>query len=298
MTQSCYPPLLWLVCWIARWLSGAEQVHLCMSETHTDICGHMQGHTRAVCPAAIMSTRVSLNASLRVVWVSRSAEDKNEPNSSPCPWKLPSPPPLSSPPSLFSLMQLLPFYLNIFNFSFCLCPPPIFLFFIPPSLGPFTFLLQCLSSFTPPLHHLCCLSTSLFFSISLPSPLISEMRLRAYLQQTSCSALRAKCHTEGVRESHRERENLYLVPSIFSFMLPASHPSIYPSIYPPIFLYQSLYPAKGQHLSKEEQPLCYAALITHTHTHTHTRPPLLPADMVQAVHWDSPSWSSSSECAA
>ena len=130
MTQSCYPPLLWLVCWIARWLSGAEQVHLCMSETHTDICGHMQGHTRAVCPAAIMSTRVSLNASLRVVWVSRSAEDKNEPNSSPCTWKLPSPPPLSSPPSLFSLMQLLPFYLNIFNSSFCLCPPPPFFSFL------------------------------------------------------------------------------------------------------------------------------------------------------------------------
>lgn len=112
-----------------------------------------------------------------------------------------------------------------------------------------------------------------FFSISLPSPLISGMRLRAYLQQTSSSTLRAKCHTEGVRESHRERENLYLVPSFFSFMLPASHPSIYPSIYPPIFLYQSLYPAKGQHLSKEEQPLCYAALIIHTHNpHKHTQP--------------------------
>lgn len=38
---------------------------------------------------------------VRVIWGSRSAEDKNEPDNNACPWKLTSPPLLRSSPSLF-----------------------------------------------------------------------------------------------------------------------------------------------------------------------------------------------------
>lgn len=112
-----------------------------------------------------MSTRVSLNASLRV---SYGFPDLQKTRMSLTMVHVPE-----------SYHPLLLFPLFHLCFPSCSCylftltslillsafasPPPPFLLSIPPSLGPFTFLLQCLSSSTPPLHHLCCLSTSLFF---------------------------------------------------------------------------------------------------------------------------------------
>ena len=106
---------------------------------------------------------------------------------------------VATPPQVFSFLALLLLVRLPFCSSTSLCLPLLYII--------------CVVSLPPS-----------FFSTSHPSPVVSEMRWRAYLQQTSCSALRAKCYTEGVRENHREREMrkslIWFLPSFLSCCQP------------------------------------------------------------------------------